>query len=204
MQPMAKSLFSSAELQKALAQPVPGEKKGNSKVLAHLEDEDSLFRLSRTLIDCIGAIKEGVGIHFVTNGAWDMADLLFYILDQVQPATVSFCTWQINEDAVRKLNIAMQKGHITQLNAVLDRRIKIRNESALEFIKQFGNVNHAADCHAKVLVVRGQGKTVTVIGSANMTTNRRIEAGYLSTNENVADFHEGWLLEQLNDKLVIV
>lgn len=200
---MAKSLFSAKELQKAFAESGSNEKRGDSKVLAQFENEESLFRLNRTLTDCIGTITEGVGIHFVTNGAWDMADLMFYVLDQLQPATISFCTWQINEDAVRKLNIAMQQGHITQLNAVLDRRIKIRNESALEFIKQFGKVNHAADCHAKVLVIRGQGRAVAVIGSANMTTNRRIEAGYLSTNSQVADFHEAWILEQLQNKLVI-
>jgi hypothetical protein len=40
---------------------------------------------------------------------------------------------------------------------------------------------------------------ISVVGSANFTSNPRIEAGHISTNPQTADFHAAWMMAEINN-----
>jgi hypothetical protein len=52
-------------------------------------------------------------------------------------------------------------------------------------------------CHAKIVVLQNQQWSVAIVGSANFTNNPRIEAGIVSTERAVGDFHRDWMLAEI-------
>jgi len=148
----------------------------------------------------IGELEQGTSIHFVTHGRWSMHELLGYILFQIGPARVSFSTWTVTEEPIRAIVGLVKEGLITELNCLFDYRIKDRKPEAFQLLQNHVTRLKLGKCHAKVLVAINDRWGVTVIGSANFSKNPRIEAGVIATDLASAQFHEKWILDEIDDK----
>lgn len=151
------------------------------------------------LADSIGTLEQGKDICFVTGGRWSAHELRAFILKQTGPARVFISTWAMSEDSSRLLLTAIETGLITELNCIFDRRLPVRKPGIMQLAQQICTRISLVDCHAKITVIQNNDWKVTIIGSANDTNNKRIEAGVLLTNPDVALFHERWMMEQINN-----
>lgn len=147
----------------------------------------------------IGLILENQTIHYASMGDWSTHDLIFHILKQVGPSKVYFTTWAISEFAIRQLLKFVDEGLIIELKGIFDYRNGIRKPAELQFLKKITADVKAAKCHAKVTVIENENIGIAIVGSANFTANPRIEAGVISSFRAVAEFHKGWILEELNN-----
>jgi hypothetical protein len=138
---------------------------------------------------------------FTTAGRWSQYELLNYILLQTGPADVYLSTWKVNMDAAVNLYALCKKGMIRELNCILEKRIPVTSPEAVELIKLHADRIKITDNHSKVMVVLNDQWGVSVIGSANMTTNPRIEAGVLFTIRNIAEWNKQWMKEVINGEL---
>jgi hypothetical protein len=138
---------------------------------------------------------------FTTAGRWSQYELLNYILMQTGPAEVLISTWKINMDAAVNLYSLCNKGLITKLSCILEKRIPVTSPEALELVKLHADRIRITDNHSKVMSVINEHWGVSVIGSANMTTNPRIEAGVLFTQKAIAEWNRQWMEEVINEKL---
>jgi hypothetical protein len=138
---------------------------------------------------------------FTTAGRWSQYELLNYILCQTGPAAVWISTWKINMDAAVNLYALCKNGLITDLSCILEKRIPVTSPEALDLVKMHADRIRITDNHSKVMVVMNEQWGVSVLGSANMTNNPRIEAGVLFTHRHIAEWNRHWMEAVIDERL---
>jgi hypothetical protein len=162
------------------------------------DDGDQDFLLckgSLKIHELFPSLKKNTTIHYVSNGEWSTHELIIHLLGLIGPADLYFTTWSLKEYPVRLFLDAMEDGRIKRLCALLDSRVKVRNPDVLMLAQQNFSMIRQYDCHAKVTVLMSDQWTVSIVGSANMTNNPRLEAGLISTLPAVGHFHSSWILD---------
>jgi len=147
-------------------------------------------------------IISGLSKHFVSKGAWSMHDLIYYFLKIEGPSRVFITPWAISEIAMRNLFNFMNDGLITELYMICDYRNTSRKPAELAFIERNASKITLAKCHAKVVVIVPEDPTqipLTIVSSANLTRNPRLEAGVVTFSKAVADFHKDWINEEISN-----
>lgn len=156
-----------------------------------------LAKSSLSIKEAIGSLAKDSSTVYVSGGRWSAHELRAYVLQQTGPAKVYMSTWAMSEDSSRLLHAAIEAGLITELNCIFDRRLPVRKPGIMQLAKQLCTRISLVDCHAKVTVIQNDDWNITIIGSANDTNNKRIEAGVIICNKTVADFNIIWMNEQL-------
>jgi hypothetical protein len=156
-----------------------------------------LSKRAQTLDEVMPELKPNYTTLYASGGLWSMHDLLFWILDRTGPAKVISATWSITEDPATQIARRLHEGLITELHFLFDVRVRIRNPKVLGFVKHQAATCRLSACHAKAFVVENENWQVTVISSANFTSNPRIEAGVLLTNAIAAEFTKDWILKEI-------
>jgi hypothetical protein len=140
----------------------------------------------KSLQAAIGNVEKGTTVKFVTDGAWSMHQMLEYCLELCGPAKVMICTWTITEEPVRAIMRMKDKGMIKELSVLVDHRISTRSASAMQLLKAVADDVKLIKSHAKMTVILGEKMWMSIVGSANFSRNRRLEAGTIFTdNESV-------------------
>lgn len=160
-----------------------------------------LGRVSDAVSTVLPTLERGVTYHYATAGLWSSHDLLLHLLGLTGPARVWIATWSMTEEPVRMLVQALDTGLITELSALLDVRVRVRNPKVLAFAKHnLAKVTETV-CHAKVTVIENESWSIAIVGSANYTNNPRIEAGVVSVCSGAASFHRNWIEVEINRPL---
>lgn len=156
-----------------------------------------LLNRFRELEDLLPDLQEEMMYHFVTMGKFSAHEVLLYVLSKAGPCEVWLCTWKISETPARMLVKALQVGRITKLHCLLEKRMTIKSPNALQLMQHAATHVKLDSVHAKVAVVVGAGFCAAISTSANMSENKRIEVGYVCTQREVVEFHQGWLNEKI-------
>lgn len=156
-----------------------------------------LARSGQNLRECIGELQQNTCTMYVTGGRWSAHELRAHILTLTGPARVFMSTWAMSEDSSRLLLTGIESGLITELNCIFDRRLPVRKPGIMQLASKLCTRISLVDCHAKVTVIQNDQWGVSIIGSANDTNNKRIEAGVISTDREAAEFNANWMLQQL-------
>jgi hypothetical protein len=133
-------------------------------------------------------------VHWVSRAEWSAIDLLTAILSMHSGAAdITLSSYAFSERPARILANLMSEGKIAKLHCIIDSRVDVRSQTALQLIKGCAQKLKLVDTHAKVTVVHMDGFWYTVVGSANYTSNRRFEAGFITTHADIAAFHTQWI-----------
>jgi hypothetical protein len=147
----------------------------------------------QTIDEVMGAPVMGETIHIASLVNWSLHDLIAYLLDFTGPATVHITTWAVSENPVRIINQLVESGLITELNALLDRRIKSQCPQAFQLIKgQWKNVS-LVDIHAKVGVIMNEEWAISITSTANLTNKQRIEKYVVCCDRHIAEKEILWI-----------
>lgn len=141
----------------------------------------------------------GTVIEFVSEGQFDMHQLLFAMLEYTGIADVLFTTYAIKEFQARQLHSYLEKNLVNSYRVLLDYRIIQHDRKVCQFINQFMRVAHT-NIHAKIIVVKGVDKSICAVTSANFTKNYRVEAGVISCSKESADFYGNFINRYFYDK----
>ena len=165
-------------------------------------DEENGFVICKNpdkLKRLLSFLKPGKQVHYVSDGDWSTHDLVMELLKILGTAEIYFTTYALRETPVRQLVLAMHRGDIKFVKMLVDTRAKIRTPAVFEMAKmnfcQVGQTN----VHAKVCVIKTANGCVSITGSANWTSNPKIEAGVVSMNNELAEFNINWIQNLIND-----
>ncbi len=152
------------------------------------------------LNDVVAAIEDDCNqsIHFVTDGSFSMHDLLIKLMPNLYPCSVWIATYAITELPARILADMVAEGKISKLYILGDRRIRERYPAVEQLISNVSEIK-TTQIHGKVLVIKSGNKYLTVLGSANWTTNPRIELAIADKCPDVAKFHIDWITKKMKD-----
>jgi len=143
----------------------------------------------KMLLDKLDAEKQ---LHYISDGDWSTHDLIMELLKKLKPAELFLTTYAIREFSIRQLVLAIEKQDLLSVNMIADYRAKIRTPEVYQLANQNLKIFlHAI--HAKVIVLRSPTGCVTIVGSSNLTSNPRIEAGVITMDPEVAAFHINWI-----------
>ena len=157
----------------------------------------SMASESRELIDLMALVADKLDITWVTAGEWSMHQMLLALLDITGAARVMISSYAMGETPARILAGLKDDKLITELYCVLDDRVDVRNAKSLQLIKNICDGFALVSCHAKVTLIQNELWTVTVIGSANYTENKRYECGIISHCPNVYELNRRWMSKEL-------
>ena len=130
------------------------------------------------------------------SNAVQVADILEWILDQVDVAEVWQTSFSISEEFLRRLFFITKDKKVSRINLVLDHKATNKTLKLWAFITQVIERTYLADNHSKILLVKSDaGDTVSVITSQNLTRGNRHESAFISTSPEIfANLHA-----QVND-----
>jgi hypothetical protein len=151
---------------------------------------------NQTLAQVLPVIEPDRVYHVASSGLWSMHDLVLHLLSMTGPARVTLATWSMSETAVRQLVAALIGGQITQLTALFDGRIRVRNPEVFEFLRYNTAHVRTTSNHAKVTVIENDAWSVACVSSANLTNNPRYEATVIDTHPEAARFHRRWIARE--------
>jgi len=190
---MTGSLFSSEDIKEEKKEVKSKAHSLKSKKKRVVGKENSICK------DVIGQLEQDTVLQFVTKGEWSTHDLLFHILNQVGASEVTIATWSVSSPVVAQIANLLESGMITKLDGLFDWRMKVRCPEAEQFLK-FNCANiRLINCHAKVTVIKNDNWNITIVGSANLTNNPRIESGVIFTDKETADFNLEWMKGELKN-----
>jgi len=169
-------------------------------VVVKTKEEKRLATAGKRFDRCenvIGKLEMGESLHFVSAGEWSMHDVLFHLLNQTGPADVWAASWSITEDPCRQLIRAMDQERIRNLHLLFDWRVKIRCPESAALAKHNATSCYLTSTHAKATVIINDDWQIAIVGSANYTNNPRIEAGVITCQQDLAEFHRDWIMKTI-------
>lgn len=158
-------------------------------------------QLIKKISECFAAGAEHV--DFVSAGELSLHQLIEYLSElEPHPFNLHISTWAIKESASRSLLKLIEAGKIHHMFGVFDYRIKTIDGKSFQLIEKHFKQYALTKNHAKVIVLDFIYTQFTIVTSANLSNNPRIEAGFISTNASLAEFHKGWMKKVLNGQKV--
>lgn len=181
-----------------------------TKKITEPEDQDELYTDAEAedFVICknpeklqllLKAIQGGKAVHYLSKGDWSMHDMIMQLLKTYGPAELFITTYALREFSVRQIILAQAAGDITAVNMLLDYRAKVRTPEVFQLASQNMNKICLYGIHAKVTVLRSDKGCVTIVGSANWTSNPRVECGVVSMNKELAEFHINWIQKLIDN-----
>lgn len=155
-------------------------------------------RAPEKLQQVIDAVRGHDEFHFVCDGSWSTHDLMIKLMEIYAPCRVWMTTYSITEFPARILAGFVQKNMISELNVLMDYRAKDRYPAVQQLMSNISTIR-LTPIHAKVLILENDQQGITLLGSANWTTNKRIEAGVFDRSPHVRNFHKEWILKKMNN-----
>lgn len=141
----------------------------------------------------IGDIPLTGRIYFLTDGTWSLFELIDYCLDQVGPSDVFITSFSISEESIRHLLYLKESGKILSLSGLFDPSLRKTKTPLLYFASEvFDRMRFAAN-HSKIILFANKNRSLSIIASANLGRNRRIETGIIDTDKQTFWFYENRL-----------
>lgn len=148
----------------------------------------------------LGTINQGIDKHFYSNGAFNLVQLMLYVLKQTGPAHVFLSTYSIAEDSISTLRRYVDDGTILSIRFLIDNRVRsISPKPFAHLIASFPDAYRCTSLHAKVALISNDDWHVSIVGSQNATHNPKLERGIIHTSEDIWRFDNNIMYEQFNE-----
>ena len=153
--------------------------------------------MGRDLQQAFGEMKMGDEFHYDTINKWSLHDILVHCIKHTGPADLYISTWSIKEYPARVLVNLKEAGLVRSIYAMLDYRIQVNSPEAYQLLEANATKIGLLRCHAKLAILVNDQWGISVISSANFTTNTRAECGVITCNKEVAEFRKNWILNNI-------
>lgn len=137
----------------------------------------------------LGVINPGTDKHFYSKGAFNLVQLILYLLKQSGPAHIFMSSYSIAEDSLATLKRYCDKGTILSIRFLIDNRVRTISPKPFDYlVTSFPDSYRCTALHAKVALIYNDNVRWTVVGSQNATRNPKLERGIIHTSKEVFDF----------------
>lgn len=127
------------------------------------------------------------GYQAYLSNAFQVADVLKWVLSQTGAADVRMTSFSISEEFLRRIFFIEKEGLVRSLDIVLDFKATNKTLKLWPFIAQTVENCYLADNHSKILLVSNELWKVAVVMSQNLTRGNRYESGFITTDAAVFD-----------------
>lgn len=137
----------------------------------------------------LGQLTQRGNKHFYSNGAFNLIQLVLYVLRQTGPAHLFICTYSISTDSIATLVRYREQGDILDVRFLIDNRVRTISPKPFDYlITSFPDAYRCCALHAKVALIWNRDWKISIVGSQNATHNPKLERGIIHTEESIFDF----------------
>ncbi|MCR4612714.1 MAG: hypothetical protein K5778_01795 [Bacteroidaceae bacterium] len=137
----------------------------------------------------LGKLTDGHDKHFYSNGAFNLVQLVLYMLRQTGPAHVFISSYSIAEQSLAMLRRKLDKGELLSIRFLIDNRVRTISPKPFDYlVTAFAGCYRCCALHAKVALVWNDTHHWTLVGSQNATNNPKLERGIIHTRREIFDF----------------
>lgn len=182
--------------------PEPTSNSDIDSIMSHsaqVNYERLLNEVGQPLSECVKRFEQGRTYHIWSHGRWSSHHILEQVVKQHGPADVWFTSWVISAPAVQKLIQLREKGHLHAIHALLDLRVKTHSPEASQLVEKTTAKLRLTKIHAKTMVIIGGGYACSIVTSANLTTNRRVERFVVTFDTTIAHFDQKVIQTMMED-----
>lgn len=147
--------------------------------------------------DHLGFLTQNRDIHFYSDGAFNLIQLLLYILKQTGPADIILSTYSIAESTLYTLKKKIEQGDILSIKFLIDNRVRSISPKPFNYlVTSFPDSYRCTSLHAKVAVIWNDKWHISIVGSQNATHNPKLERGIIHTDFQIWKFDKKMLDDQ--------
>lgn len=147
----------------------------------------------------LGTIRQGADKHFYSNGAFNLVQLMLYVLHQTGPAHVFLSTYSIAEDSIATLRRYVDNGNILSIRFLIDNRVRsISPKPFAHLMAAFPDCYRCTSLHAKVALISNDRWHISIVGSQNATHNPKLERGIIHTSPEIWRFDNTIMYDQFD------
>lgn len=147
----------------------------------------------------MGELLPGYSYHFDTGTKWSLHDIVVYAIKQLGTCEVYLATYAIKEYQARLFAGLKADGLISNLYALLDVRNQVLDAEAVQLLEENCTALGYTRTHAKLTVLQGASMSVTIVTSANYTTNTNNDVGIMVTEPKAAAYWQQWILKHIKE-----
>lgn len=148
-------------------------------------------------------LTESTHIDFMTAGTLSLHMIIEHILFKYGKCLELYIsTWAIKEAAARSLLALKNADKIGSLYGIFDYRVKTVDSLSFRLVQNIFHRCELTKNHSKVVLLEYKDRYITILCSANLSNNPRIEAGFISMSKNTFLFHKEWMLKVFDGKKV--
>lgn len=137
----------------------------------------------------LGQLLPGKAKHYYSSGAFNLIQLVLYILRQTGPAHLFLATYSISDRSITTLRNHVDEGQVLSIRFLIDNRVRTISPKPFDhLITAFPGQTRCRTLHAKVALVWNEHWHISVVGSQNATHNPKLERGIIHTSRNIFDF----------------
>jgi hypothetical protein len=142
--------------------------------------------------------------YYVSNGKVSTYQMISYFLDKYCAIYGTSCemyitTWGMTEMAIRQLVTRKQSGQISKMHFVCSEQTKVNKTNEFYLMKELADSFTTVPCHAKIYLMDFGVKQISIITSANLNRNNKLEAGVISGNSSTHNFYMNFLNQLIDD-----
>lgn len=137
----------------------------------------------------LGVITMGHDKHFYSRGAFNLVQLVLYLLKQTGPAHVFISSYSIAEESLAVLRKRKEQGEILSIRFLIDNRVRTISPKPFDYlVTSFPDAYRCCALHAKVALIYNGRYQLSVVGSQNATHNPKLERGIIHTSKEIFQF----------------
>jgi len=170
----------------------------NKNELIKINKKDKLKEIIKKIPD------KDSSIHYISSGTFDFYTIIPAILDilnkQIEEIYIS--TWTMNRDTALCLLDNFDKKKYKKISILTGLYFKRRETAVystlLTGLKKRKQRYIACKNHTKIILFKIDNNYIVIEGSANLTSNPRIEQYHMTNSEKLFYFHRQWMEELFN------
>lgn len=142
----------------------------------------------------LGPLCQGKAKHYYSSGAFNLIQLVLYILRQTGPAHLFLATYSISDRSITTLRNHVDDGQILSIRFLIDNRVRSISPKPFDhLLTAFPGQTRCRTLHAKVALIWNNKWHISVVGSQNATHNPKLERGIIHTSAEVFNFDKSVL-----------
>lgn len=178
--------------------------------VADIETEKSTARRERPrLSKSVKAIRkekaaelmEGFGsgddIYILTRGHCSMIELIETVLERTGPADIHLSTWTAGLPEIDEFDGFLKSGKIKSCHWLFDLSFKSRRSTCFAQVAKLFGADRIRQCwnHTKMTLIESDTHKVTILSTANLNINLRLEYYIIRQCPEFYDFNRQWFME---------
>lgn len=155
-------------------------------------------RISTDLAAHLPLLQNGYGYHIELDWKWCLHHVVAHCIKLIGKCELHFATYAIKNEQALMFCDMLKKNLLSEISALCDYRLPVTDPNAHDLLQR--NCTHfaLARTHAKLVCLRNEHTALTIVSSANFTSNTKLDVAVITVDRSVTDARIEWIKQHID------